>query len=241
MPDPAAPEYPPRCLILDTETTGLDVAKGHRIIEICLIELIDRRPTGRRYLQRFNPERPVSADAFAIHGIGDDDLAGEPTFAACADEIVAFIDKAPLIAHNAAFDAGFINAELARAAKPRIADDRLICTYMLARFRHGMASASLDAVCKRYGIDTTKRTKHGAALDAELLVEVFLAMTGGRQDQLFTAAAPAAPAAPIFTTTASDAPALTRVAASPEEQALHDALLTQLTDPIWRSNDSPRP
>jgi len=170
-----------REIVLDTETTGLDPAAGHRIVEIGMLELINHIPSGETFHRYINPQRDMSGEAFAVHGLSSEFLSDKPTFAAIADELLGFIDEAPLIIHNAGFDMGFINAELTRLARPMLDGDRVIDTLALARRKHPMGPNSLDALCRRHGIDNSRRDKHGALLDAELLAEVYLALIGGRQ------------------------------------------------------------
>ncbi len=173
-----------REIVLDTETTGLDPYQGHRLIEIGCIELLNRFPSGQTFHCYVNPERDVPAEAFAVHGISTDQLKDKPLFAEIADELLAFIGEAPLVAHNAMFDLGFLNAELERAGKSMVGRDRLVDTLLIARRRHPGASNRLDDLCTRYGVDNSRRTKHGALLDAELLAEVYLELIGARQATL---------------------------------------------------------
>jgi DNA polymerase-3 subunit epsilon len=173
-----------REIVLDTETTGLDHASGDRIVEIGAVELLDRFPTGRNYHVYVNPERPVHPDAERVHGLSAAFLADKPLFAACVEEFMAFIGDATLVIHNAAFDIGFINAELQRTGHPQFRFEQVVDTLALARRKHPGAQASLDALCQRYGIDNSNRVKHGALLDAELLAEVYVELTGGRQKGL---------------------------------------------------------
>jgi DNA polymerase-3 subunit epsilon len=173
-----------REIVFDTETTGLD-AGADRVIELGCVELFNRFPTGRTFHYFFDPEgRAVHAEARAVHGISDADLVGKPRFSALADDFLAFIDGAKLVAHNAGFDVGFINAELARLGRTAISLDRIVDTLAIARRKHPMGPNSLDALCKRYGIDNSRRTKHGALLDSELLAEVYVELVGGRQAAL---------------------------------------------------------
>jgi DNA polymerase-3 subunit epsilon len=173
-----------REIVLDTETTGLDPYQGHRLIEVGCIELLNRIPSGQTFHRYVNPERDVPAEAFAIHGLSGEFLKDKPFFAEVADELIAFIGEAPLVAHNASFDLNFINAELERAGKAAIARDRVIDTLLLARRKHPGSPNRLDDLCTRYGIDSSRRVKHGALLDAEILAEVYLELIGGRQAQL---------------------------------------------------------
>ena len=173
-----------REIVLDTETTGLDPYQGHRMIEIGCIELLNRIPSGQTFHRYVNPQRDVPAEAFAIHGLSGDFLKDKPPFAEVADELIAFIADAPLVAHNASFDLNFINAELERAGKAVVSRDRVIDTLLLARRKHPGSPNRLDDLCARYGIDNSRRVKHGALLDAEILAEVYLELIGGRQAQL---------------------------------------------------------
>jgi DNA polymerase-3 subunit epsilon len=173
-----------REIVLDTETTGLDPFQGHRLIEIGCIELVNGIPSGKAFHRHLNPERSVPAEAFAIHGLADDFLKDKPFFADIADELLAFMGDAPLVAHNALFDLGFLNAELERAGKPPITAARLVDTLLLARRKYPAGPNRLDDLCARYGIDNSRRTKHGALLDAEILSEVYVELTGARQAQL---------------------------------------------------------
>ncbi len=169
-----------REIVFDTETTGLSPATGDRIVEIGGIELWNHIPTGRHFHCYLNPERPMSEDAFRVHGLSDAFLADKPRFAEVADDMLAFFEDATLIAHNAPFDMQFINAELERLRRPALAN-AVIDTVMLARERHPGARVSLDALCKHYGVDNSRRTLHGALLDSEILADVYLELIGGRQ------------------------------------------------------------
>ncbi len=173
-----------REIVLDTETTGLDPYQGHRVVEVGCIELLNRIPSGQSFHRYVNPQRDVPPEAFAVHGLGVEFLKDKPLFAEVADELIAFIGEAPLVAHNASFDLGFINAELERAGRAVLARDRIIDTLLLARRKHPGSPNRLDDLCARYGIDNSRRTKHGALLDAEILAEVYLELIGGRQAQL---------------------------------------------------------
>jgi DNA polymerase III subunit epsilon len=173
-----------REIVLDTETTGLDPSSGHRLVEIGCIELVNRFPTGRTFHRYVNPERDIPAEAFAVHGISAEFLKDKPGFAAIADELLAFLGDAALVIHNAQFDLGFINAELERAARPLLQRERLVDTLLLARRKYPAGPNRLDDLCARYAIDNSRRTKHGALLDAELLAEVYVELIGGRQASL---------------------------------------------------------
>ena len=183
-----------REIALDTETTGLDPADGHRIVEIAAIELLNLLPTGRVYHQYINPERPMPREAENIHGLGDDFLRDKPAFARIAPAFLDFIGDARLVIHNAAFDLRMLNAELKRLDRPALAMSRALDTLEIARKRFPGAQASLDALCRRFGVDNSGREKHGALLDTELLAEVYLELMGGRQQALvLDAASPPAP------------------------------------------------
>ena len=173
-----------REIVLDTETTGLDPSKGDRLVEIAGIELINYIPTGKSYHAFINPERDMPEDAFRVHGLSAAFLATHPVFALHADEFLAFVRDARLVIHNAEFDLRFINHELGRLKKPAVAMDAVIDTLAMARRRHPGAPNSLDALCARYRIDTSKRVKHGAMVDVELLAEVYAELLGGRQTSL---------------------------------------------------------
>ncbi len=173
-----------REIVLDTETTGLDPAQGHRLVELGCIELLNRIPTGATFHRYLNPEREVPAEAESIHGLSSDFLKDQPRFAEIVDDFLAFIGDAPLVIHNAGFDHNFLCAELKRVERALIARERLVDTLFLARRKHSVGPYSLDALCARYGIDNSHRTKHGALLDAELLAEVYLELIGARQAQL---------------------------------------------------------
>lgn len=173
-----------REIVLDTETTGLDPLDGHRLVEIGCIELVNRIPSGQTFHSYFNPQRAMPAEAFAIHGLSDEFLKDKMFFAEVADELLAFLGDAPLVIHNAAFDLAFLNAELERAGRQQLARERLVDTLLIARRKHPGGSNRLDDLCARYAIDNSRRTKHGALLDAELLAEVYVELIGARQAQL---------------------------------------------------------
>lgn len=173
-----------REIVLDTETTGLDPFTGDRVVEIGCVELLNRIPTGAVFHVYLNPQRAMPEEAFRVHGLSSEFLADKPCFADVAAEFVAFIGDARLVAHNASFDIGFLNAELDRARAGQIDRERIVDTLLLARRRNPGGSNNLDALCQRYGIDLSRRVKHGALLDAELLAEVYLELLGGRQATL---------------------------------------------------------
>lgn len=173
-----------REIVFDTETTGLSPVTGDRIVEIGCVEMLNHIPTGNSFHVYINPERDMPEAAFAVHGLSSAFLADKPVFAAIADPFLAFIADARLVAHNASFDMGFINAELGRLGHPAIGEERVVDTLVIARRKHPFAPNSLDALCQRYGIDNSRRTKHGALLDAEILAEVYMELLGGRQADL---------------------------------------------------------
>jgi DNA polymerase III subunit epsilon len=173
-----------REIVLDTETTGLDPYQGHRLIEIGCVELLNRIPTGQVFHQYVHPEREIPEEAFRVHGISLEMLRDKPRFHEIADELLEFLGDAPLVIHNAAFDMGFINAELERAARPLLDRTRMVDTLLLARRKYPGGSNRLDDLCIRYRIDTSRRVKHGALLDAELLAEVYVELIEARQASL---------------------------------------------------------
>jgi DNA polymerase III subunit epsilon len=176
-----------REIVLDTETTGLDPLRGDRLVEIGCVEMFNRMPTGQTFHVYINPERDMPQEAFAVHGLSREFLADKPLFAEVAEDFLAFIADDPLVIHNASFDIGFINAELDRVSRPSVVRERLVDTLLLARRKHPGVSNRLDDLCSRYAIDNSRRTKHGALLDAELLAEVYIDLIGARQSQLILA------------------------------------------------------
>ncbi len=223
-----------REVVLDTETTGLDPANGHRIVEIGCLELVNHVPSGgpsgtfQRYI---DPERPMPDEAFAVHGLSDEDLAGKPVFADIADDLLSFIGDDPLVIHNARFDMKFLNAELQSIDRPPLPMSRAIDTVAIARQRFPGAQASLDALCRRYGVDNSNRQLHGALLDAELLAEVYLELIGGRQPSLTLAARPSGRAISAGRPRAPRTPHPHEP--TPDEAAAHEAFLALIKDPIW--------
>lgn len=231
-----------REVVLDTETTGLSPAEGHRVVEIGCLELVNHMPTGETYHCYINPKMAMPSTAQEIHGHSDEFLADKPEFAVVADGFLAFISDAPLIIHNAVFDLGFLNAELDRLDRAAIPASRAIDTVALARRKFPGSPASLDALCRRFDIDNSARTLHGALLDAELLAEVYLELIGGRQPGLGLGASVALETAPVMEMNAPEAetgvgPARTlRLdAPSAEEEAAHAAFMAKLEKPIWKS------
>ena len=225
-----------REIVLDTETTGLDPKSGHRVVEIGCVELLNHVATGETYHCYINPQRPMPAEAERIHGLSDSFLADKPLFAAVAEGFLEFIASAPLIIHNAAFDLGFLNMELKKLARPVIPPDRAIDTVKLARRKFPGAPANLDALCRRFGVDLSVRTKHGALLDSELLAEVYLELVGGRQPGLTLdqAGAQAAAAEGAVPEAVPQSRAARSHAASDAESAAHAAFIENMKNPIWR-------
>jgi len=222
-----------REIIFDTETTGLNPAAGDRIVEIGCIEMINRVETGREYHAYFHPERSMPSEAEAVHGLSDRFLSDKPLFKDKAQELIDFLGDAPMVAHNAGFDFGFLNRELALCGRDPICLTRMVCTLIIARTRHPGAKHSLDALCSRFGVDRSQRVKHGALLDAQLLAQVYIELTGGRQIGLGLVAdissdgvaatvpvdRPLRPARPHF--------------ASDEEITRHRAFIARLKQPLW--------
>lgn len=227
-----------REIVLDTETTGTDHAKGDRVIEIGCVELLSHIPTGKSYHVYINPECPVSPGAFAVHGLSDEFLKDKPVFAAIADEFAEFVGDARLVIHNAAFDIGFLNAEFARTGHRQFNLTDAVDTLSMARRRHPGAANNLDALCARYGIDNSRRTKHGALLDAEILAEVYIELIGGRQVGFDLSMRPTARAgaAGQGTAAARDARPRTLISRLTEaERAAHEAFIQSLgPNTIWR-------
>src|SRR5690606_39128020 len=221
-----------REVVLDTETTGLDPADGHRIIEIGCIELVNHVPTGRDFHRYVNPERPIDADALVVHGITDEMLADKPRFAEVVDDLLAFIGDSRLVIHNAEFALRFLNHELKLIGRPPLAcvdADNL----RLARRRFPEAPASLDALCRRFGVDLSERDKHGALIDCRLLAAVYLELIGGRQPTLDVVVDLGAAGSTLVLERPHRPPRPHQP--SPEELAAHAALLRDLKEPIWLS------
>jgi DNA polymerase-3 subunit epsilon len=218
-----------RQIVLDTETTGLEPEQGHRVIEIGCVELVNRRLTGQHFHQYVRPDRQIDPAAFAVHGISDEDLADKPPFSEVAQAFMRFIDGAELVIHNAPFDVGFLNHELARLGEggPRVEQHcKVLDTLTLARELHPGQRNSLDALCKRYAVDNSARDLHGALLDAEILAEVYLAMTGGQATLDLSAATPATAARARIASAESERRGPLRVIrASDDELHAHDERL----------------
>lgn len=221
-----------REIVLDTETTGLDPAAGHRIVEVAGLELLHHVPTGRTFREYINPERDMPEEAEKIHGLSSAFLSDKPVFAQIATAFLDFIGDAKLVIHNAQFDMKFLNAELKAAGLDTLGSDRAVDTVAMARKRFPGAQVSLDALCRRFEIDNSARTFHGALLDCELLAEVYLELSGGRQPGLTLEGQQPrrAAVAPL----ARDARPPRPHSASPEEKAAHEAMLAKLSDPLWR-------
>jgi DNA polymerase-3 subunit epsilon len=224
-----------REIALDTETTGLDPASGHRVVEIGCVELVNHVPSGRECHSYLNPERDMPAGAFEVHGLSVEFLADKPLFAAIVDQFMAFIEDAPLVIHNAEFDLKFLNAELARLERPILERGRTVDTLAMARRKFPGAQASLDALCRRFEIDISARDKHGALLDAQLLASVYLELSGGRQPSLGLAAGASRSAGGTGASGGGRTPRPPRPhAPSAEELAAHDAFVARLKDPVWQ-------
>lgn len=223
-----------REIVLDTETTGFDPTAGHRLVEIGCVELMNHLPTGRNYHVYINPERDMPEEAFKVHGLSQEFLSDKPLFSALALEFLEFIEDAPLIIHNAEFDMRFLNWELGQLGHPKLIKERAIDTVMMARKAFPGSPANLDALCRRFGIDNTARTKHGALLDAELLAEVYLELIGGREPGLALAAAAKNRIAVYGAGGVERQPRPPRPhAASAEELTRHAEFLKQIKDPVW--------
>ena len=226
-----------REIVFDTETTGLDPLSGDRMVEIGCIELVNRVPTGRTYHAYFNPQRPMPHAAEQVHGLSDAFLADKRCFHEHALELIDFLEDSPLVAHNAQFDFGFLNYEFGCCGHPEVVLDRMIDTLVLARRRHPGAKHSLDALCMRYGIDRSHRVRHGALLDAELLAQVYVELTGGRQIGLGLAVE----CADVTVTTIAVAAVRREArparphAASEAELVRHRAFIGRIKSPLWGS------
>jgi len=225
-----------REIIFDTETTGLSPAGGDRMVEIGCVEMFNRMETGRHYHCYFNPERSMPPEAEAVHGLSDMFLSDKPRFAESVEALLEFIGDSPLVAHNAGFDFGFLNHELERCGRPAVCMTRMVDTLVLARTRHPGAKHSLDALCTRFGVDRSHRVKHGALLDAQLLAQVYIELTGGRQIGLGLVADSAAmtggPEVEFAVSRIARPPR--HHAASPAELDRHRAFIAKVANPLWR-------
>jgi len=220
-----------REVVLDTETTGLDPGSGHRVVEIGCIELVNHIATGNHFQRYVNPERDMPIEAFQVHGLSEEFLSDKPVFKDVADDFVAFIGDSPLVIHNAEFDLRFLNAEFKRLGMPHIPSHRAVDTVSLARRKYPGERVNLDTLCRRFGIDNTARTKHGALLDSELLAEVYLELIGGRQPGLTLDRRGGRQSVQVARPHRAPRPH----AASDAERAAHEAYLAaSVSDPIWR-------
>ncbi len=227
-----------REIVFDTETTGLSPSNGDRMVEFGGLELINRVETGRSFHAYFNPERPMDPVAQSIHGLSNAFLADKPLFGDRAEDLLDFLEDSPLVAHNAMFDYGFLNHELSACGRLKIQQSRIIDTLALARTRHPGAKHSLDALCTRYGVDRSHRVKHGALLDAQLLAQIYVELTGGRQIGLSLAQAEAQADAAPSVTPREDRQRGRQIPthhASPEELARHATFIATLDEPLWLS------
>lgn len=220
-----------RAVLFDTETTGLEWALGHRVIEVAGLELVNDLPTGRHFQALIDPERNIPEDATRIHGFTDSDVAGKPLFSAIAEKLLAFFGDGPLIAHNAPFDFGFLNAELARLDLPPLAPERMIDTLALAKARFPGMPNNLDALCRRFDIDLSARSTHNALLDCRLLAEVYVELTGGRQRGLSLATEQGSASVAVYAHTGARTPR--PILPSEAELAAHEAMVARLKDPVW--------
>ena len=228
-----------REIIFDTETTGLSFSGGDRLVEIGCIEMINRVETGRTFHAYFHPERAMPAEAQRVHGLSDAFLSDKPRFHERVDDLLEFLGDSVLVAHNASFDFGFLNGELRRIDRAAIALDRMIDTVAMARQRHPGAKHSLDALCSRYGIDRSHRVMHGALLDAQLLAQVYVELTGGRQIGLtLVSETAAAETIVIETPRAAQVRPMRVFTASAAELERHAAFVAKLKNPLWGADAS---
>jgi DNA polymerase-3 subunit epsilon len=233
-----------REIVFDTETTGLNPLTGDRLVEIGCVELVNRVETGRSYHAYFNPERAMPAAAEAVHGLSDAFLSDKPCFHERVDELLEFLGDCPLVAHNASFDFGFLNHELSLCGRPLVCMTRMVDTLVLARAKHPGAKHSLDALCTRFGVDRSLRIKHGALIDAQLLAQVYVELTGGRQIGFSLADTivveeknPLAGEALVADRIVVEVRPPRPHAPTDEELAAHSAFLATLSDPIWTRLD----
>lgn len=228
-----------REIVFDTETTGFSFSDGDRMVEIGCLEMVNRVETGRTFHAYFHPERNMPPEAQRVHGLSDAFLADKPPFAHLVEDLLDFIADSPLVAHNAAFDFGFLNGELTRCGRATVGLHRMVDTVAMARMRHPGAKHSLDALCNRYGIDRSHRTLHGALLDAQLLAQVYVELTGGRQIGLGLVSETAAAAMPAM----PPAPATVRpprvFAAGAADLARHAAFIETMVNPLWEGGGVP--
>jgi len=233
-----------REIVLDTETTGFEPEEGHRLVEIGCVEIVNQIPTGNVYHQYINPERDVPEEAAAVHGLTTERLKDEPVFSEIFPDFLDFIGESKMVIHNAAFDMKFLNAELKMVGHPGLSMKRAVDTLKIARERFPGSPANLDALCRRFGIDNSNRTFHGALLDSELLAEVYLELMGGRQRGLILSDSNNVADSQNEKTVSVEEnvkrpfrePRL--FPPSPEERAAHKAMLAALSDPVWRDDDT---
>ncbi|MBN8849386.1 MULTISPECIES: DNA polymerase III subunit epsilon [unclassified Sphingomonas] len=228
-----------REIVFDTETTGLSFSGGDRLVEIGCVEIFNRVETGRTFHAYFNPDRAMPAEAFAVHGLSDAFLSDKPRFPELVEAMLEFIGDAPLVAHNAGFDFGFLNGELKQCGRPLVCTTRMVDTLTIARSKHPGAKHTLDALCSRYGIDRSHRVLHGALLDAQLLAQVYVELLGGRQIGLGLVSDVAVAAAQSMQ---ARTPSVVRPArifsASEAELTAHAAFMGRVKNPIWGSDAS---
>ena len=229
-----------REIVLDTETTGLDPHDGHRVVEIGAVEIFNGLPTGQTYHQYINPERNMPEEAFAVHGLGDNFLKDKPKFSHIADDFLSFVRDAQLVIHNADFDMKFINAELARANKSVIPMQKIVDTLQIARKKFPGSPASLDALCRRFNIDNSARALHGALLDSEILAEVYLELSGGRQPDFELSTQTSTTQSNLVNSEQQDRKVRKRPSELPsriteQEKAAHSAFINDLVDTaLWK-------
>ncbi|HEX8668230.1 MAG TPA: DNA polymerase III subunit epsilon [Allosphingosinicella sp.] len=233
-----------REIVFDTETTGLSPLAGDRMVEIGCVELVNRVETGRTFHAYFNPDRPMPSGAEAVHGLSDRFLADKPRFHDVVEELLEFLGECPLVAHNANFDFGFLNHELNNCGRPLICLTRMVDTLTIARSKHPGAKHSLDALCTRFGVDRSIRVKHGALIDAQLLAQCYVELTGGRQIGFSLAEIVAQEVPSVASRTPSEAAPITVLARPPrhhapseEELLAHAHFLSTIADPIWNRLD----
>lgn len=228
-----------REIVFDTETTGLDPKQGDRIVEIGCIELINRVETGNMYHAYFNPGMAMPSIAEQVHGLSDIFLSDKPYFEDTVEDLLDFLGDSPLVAHNAMFDFGFLNSELGNCGRLHISMSRMIDTLAMSKARHPGAKHSLDALCTRYGVDRSHRVNHGALLDAALLSQVYIELTGGRQIGLDIGSAPVIEPMPrrLVTPRHDDFRRPRTHRATADEIARHRAFVATLTDPLWATNE----
>jgi DNA polymerase III subunit epsilon len=221
-----------RSVLFDTETTGLDPAQGHRVIEVAALELVNDLPTGRHFHALVQPDRDIPEDAIRVHGITPQKLAGKPRFPEIAEAMLAFFGEGMLVAHNAPFDFAFVNAELKRAGRPGLDPGRMVDTLALAKARYPGLPNSLDALCRRLGVDLSERSSHNALLDCRLLAEVYVELTGGRQRGLSLADA-AQDSLPVVAYAAAGPRTPRPIVPTEAELAAHAAFVARLKEPLW--------